>query len=170
MRRLPHQGARHGIIDHGDASDGVVLLLQGCRGRASTSSSTCGCFPQVERSSSRMNSLLSFLSSLWMASQANSSLYEWQCLHGFSVASSSRSKNGGRTDTGMGQALHHLHTQETRVANRHGNGPSRLAWADRPRPIPDRFGCPFAPVGPFDILHFAPSNCINLTTSSSRLR
>jgi hypothetical protein len=27
MRRLPHQGARHGTIDHGDASDGVFLLL-----------------------------------------------------------------------------------------------------------------------------------------------
>jgi hypothetical protein len=27
MRRLPHQGARHGTVDHGDASDGVFLLL-----------------------------------------------------------------------------------------------------------------------------------------------
>jgi hypothetical protein len=27
MRRLPHQGARHGTIDHGDASDGVFFLL-----------------------------------------------------------------------------------------------------------------------------------------------
>jgi hypothetical protein len=27
MRRLPHQGARHGTIDHGDASYGVFLLL-----------------------------------------------------------------------------------------------------------------------------------------------
>jgi hypothetical protein len=26
MRRLHHQGARHGTIDHGDASDGVFLL------------------------------------------------------------------------------------------------------------------------------------------------
>jgi hypothetical protein len=27
MRRLPHQGARHGTVDHGDASDGVFLLI-----------------------------------------------------------------------------------------------------------------------------------------------
>jgi hypothetical protein len=27
MRRLPHQGARHGTVDHGDVSDGVFLLL-----------------------------------------------------------------------------------------------------------------------------------------------
>jgi hypothetical protein len=107
MRRLPHQGARHGIIDHGDASDGVVLLLQGCRGRASTSSSTCGCFPQVERSSSRMNSLLSFLSSLWMASQANISL--------------SLSTNGSAS---MDLALHHLHAQKM------GGEPTR-EWARR---------------------------------------
>jgi hypothetical protein len=26
MRRLPHQGARHSTVDHGDASDGVFLL------------------------------------------------------------------------------------------------------------------------------------------------
>jgi hypothetical protein len=28
MRRLPHQGADHGTIDHGFPSDGVFLLLQ----------------------------------------------------------------------------------------------------------------------------------------------
>jgi hypothetical protein len=27
IRRLPHQGARHDTVDHGDASDGVFLLL-----------------------------------------------------------------------------------------------------------------------------------------------
>jgi hypothetical protein len=27
MRRLPHQGARHGTINHGDTSDSVFLLL-----------------------------------------------------------------------------------------------------------------------------------------------
>jgi hypothetical protein len=27
MRRLPHQGARHSTVDHGDASDDVFLLL-----------------------------------------------------------------------------------------------------------------------------------------------
>jgi hypothetical protein len=37
-----------------------------------------------------------------------------------------------------------------------GLGPSRPAWADRPRPIPARFGRPFAPVGPYVFMHFAP--------------
>jgi hypothetical protein len=27
MRRLPHQGAGHGTDDHGDAYDGIFLLL-----------------------------------------------------------------------------------------------------------------------------------------------
>jgi hypothetical protein len=27
MRRLPHQGLRHGTIDHGDAPDGVFFLI-----------------------------------------------------------------------------------------------------------------------------------------------
>jgi hypothetical protein len=26
MRGLPHQGARHGTVDHGDASDGVFSV------------------------------------------------------------------------------------------------------------------------------------------------
>jgi hypothetical protein len=56
--------SRHSTVDHGDASDGVFLLLQGCLGRASTSSSTCGCFLRVERSFLRMISLLFSLSSL----------------------------------------------------------------------------------------------------------
>jgi hypothetical protein len=50
------------------------------------------------------------------------------------------------------------------------SGPGRPAWADRPRPIPARFGRPFAPVGPQVIMHFAPSICIILTMSSSRPR
>jgi hypothetical protein len=103
MRRLPHQGARHSTVDHGDASNGVFLLLQGCLGRASTSSATCGCFLRVERSSLRMISLLFSLSSLWMASRANGSPCEWRRLHVLRVASSSGSGNGGRTDVGMGQ-------------------------------------------------------------------
>jgi hypothetical protein len=37
-----------------------------------------------------------------------------------------------------------------------GTGPGQLAWADRPRPIPARFGRPFAPVGPYAFMHFAP--------------
>jgi hypothetical protein len=62
-----------------------------------------------------------------------------------------------------------------RVQGREGrtdprSGPGRPAWADRPRPIPARFGPPFAPVGPQVIMHFAPSICMTLTISSSRPR
>jgi hypothetical protein len=49
-------------------------------------------------------------------------------------------------------------------------GPGRPDWADRPRPIPAQFGRPFAPVGPHAFMHFAPSTCTVLMTSSSRLR
>jgi hypothetical protein len=150
MRRLPHQGARHSTVDHGDASDGVFLLLRGCRGRASTSSTTCGCFIRVEQSFSRMTSLLSFLSSLWTTSRTNGSLCEWRCPHRLRVASSSRSRNGG--------------------PNRRRDGPGRPVWADQPKPILARFGRPFAHVGPLSILHFAPFTCIILATSSSRPR
>jgi hypothetical protein len=27
MRSLPHQGAKHGVVDHSDASDGVFIQL-----------------------------------------------------------------------------------------------------------------------------------------------
>jgi hypothetical protein len=111
MRRLPHQGARHSTVDHGDASDGVFLLLRGCLGRALTSSSTCGCFLRVERSSLRMISPLSFLFSLWMASRG-----EWL-----------PSANGGAS-TYLG--LHHLHAQE--MGGRTDVG---MCQADRPGPV-----------------------------------
>jgi hypothetical protein len=52
MRRLPHQGARHGIVDRGDAFD-------------VSSFSTCGCFLRVERSFSRTISLLLSLACGW---------------------------------------------------------------------------------------------------------
>jgi hypothetical protein len=48
-----------------------------------------------------------------------------------------------------------------------GTGPGRPAWADRPRPIPARFGRSFAPVGPYAFMHFVPSTCTILTMSSS---
>jgi hypothetical protein len=96
---LPHKGAKRGAVDHDGASDGVFLLLWGCRGRASTSSSTCGCLLRLERSFSLMISLLSFLSSLWTTSQANGShslsLCEWWRPHVLRVVSPSRSWNGG---------------------------------------------------------------------------
>jgi hypothetical protein len=50
------------------------------------------------------------------------------------------------------------------------SGPGRLAWADRPRPIPARLDRPFAPVGPRVIMHFAPFTCTILTMSPSRPR
>jgi hypothetical protein len=36
------------------------------------------------------------------------------------------------------------------------SGPGRPAWADRPRPIPARFGRPFSLVGPHVFMHFPP--------------
>jgi hypothetical protein len=47
------------------------------------------------------------------------------------------------------------------------SGPGRPFWADRPRPIPARFGRPFAPVGPYVFMHFAPSTCTIFIMSSS---
>jgi hypothetical protein len=83
---------------------------------------------------------------LWTASRANGSL----SLPANGVAS-------------MYLGLHHLHAQE--MGGRTDVG---MGQAGRPRPISARFGRPFAHVGPLDILHFAPSNCIILTMSSSR--
>jgi hypothetical protein len=60
MRRLPHQAARHSTIDHGDASDGVFLLLH------------LWVLPST-RAIVLANDLLP-PSSLWTASRANGSL------------------------------------------------------------------------------------------------
>jgi hypothetical protein len=45
-----------------------------------------------------------------------------------------------------------------------------VGWAGRPGPTSARFGRPFAPVGPHEIMHFSPSTCMILTTSSLRPR
>jgi hypothetical protein len=58
---LPHQGARHGTVDHVDTSDGVFLLLH------------LWVLPS-NRVILPANDLPPLLSSLWMASQANDSL------------------------------------------------------------------------------------------------
>jgi hypothetical protein len=111
--------------------------------------STCGCFLRDGRSSSGDLPPLS-LACGWPLS-----------VNGFLPANDGTSRTlglkilrvqgkGGRTDT--------------------RSGPGRPDWADRPRPIPARFGRPFAPVGPPVIMHFAPSICMILTMSSSRPR
>jgi hypothetical protein len=137
MRRLPHQGARHGTVDH-------VMLPT-----VSSSFSTCGCFLRVERSFSEDLPPLS-LACGWPLG-ANGSLYcEWRRLHELRVENPSGARKGG--------------------PNRPRSGPGWPVWADRPRPIPARFGHPFAPVGPYVFMHFAPSTCTILTMSSSRPR
>jgi hypothetical protein len=138
MRRLPHQGARHSTVDHGDASDGVFLLLH------------LWVLPSrwsilLRRSPSSLS-----LACGWPPSANGSPPCEWRRLQGFRVENPSGTRKGGRTDP------------------RSGTG--QPAWADRPRPIPARFGCPFAPVGPQVVMHFAPSICMILTMSCSRPR
>jgi hypothetical protein len=76
MRRLPRQGARHGTVDHGDASDGVFFLLH------------LWVLPSswvilLWRSPSS-------LSSLRMASR-----FEWWRLHEFRVEGPSGARKGG---------------------------------------------------------------------------
>jgi hypothetical protein len=62
MRRLPHQGARHSTVDHGDACDGFFLLLH------------LWVLP-LSGAILLTNDLPPLLSlALWMASQANGSL------------------------------------------------------------------------------------------------
>jgi hypothetical protein len=121
MRRLPHQGARHSTFDHGDASDGVFLLLRGCLGMASTSSTTCSFFLWVEQSSLRM---ISPLFSLSLA-----------CGWPLGRMALSLSTNGSASTY---LRLHHLHAQKM------GGGPEpTLEWA-RPvglgRPVQAHFG------------------------------
>jgi hypothetical protein len=115
MRRLPHQGARHSTVDHGDASDGVFLVLQGCLGRASTSSSNCGCFLRVEWSSSWIIfSSPSFLTCGGLSGEWLSPCECWR-IHVLRVASYSHSRNGG--------------------LNWRWNGPGRPAWPTGPGPF-----------------------------------
>jgi hypothetical protein len=93
----------------------------------------------------------SSLYSLWMASWCEwLSPCEWRRLQDFSVENPSGARKGGRTDP--------------------RSGPGWPTWADWPRPTSARLGRPFAPVGPQVIMHFAPSICMILTMSSSRLR
>jgi hypothetical protein len=138
MRRLPHQGARHSTVDHGDASVSVFLLL------------TCVCFLQVERSFSRTISLLFSLACGWPLGRI-----------ALCLANGGASSNLGLKD---------LRVQEKEGRTDPWSGLGRPAWADRPMPIPVRFGRPFAHAGPHVFMHFAPSTCTILKMSSSRPR
>jgi hypothetical protein len=83
MRRLPHQGARNGTVDHGDASDGVLLLLH------------LWVLPSswailLRRSPSSLS-----LACGWPLG-ANGSLYcKWRRLHGLRVEDPSGAMKGG---------------------------------------------------------------------------
>jgi hypothetical protein len=82
MRRLPHQGARHSTVDHGDASYSVFLLLH------------LWVLPS-SRAILLTNDLPPLLSSVCMASRANGSLSsEWQRLQQLRVEGSSGARKG----------------------------------------------------------------------------
>jgi hypothetical protein len=137
-RKLPHQGARHGTVYHGDASDGVFLLLH------------LWVLPLSWATFSQMISLLFSLACGWPLGRM-----------ALCLANGGASSNLGLKD---------LRVQEKEGRTDPWSGPGRTAWADQPRPIPARFGRPFAPVGPHVFMHFAPSTCTILTMSSLRPR
>jgi hypothetical protein len=136
MRRLPNQGARHGTIDHGDAPDGVFLLLQ------------LWVLPSRLGHPPPKIALLS----LWL-------------VDGLSVRMTLCLTNGGAS-TNLGLKILRVQGRGGRTDTRSGLG--QPAWADRPRPIPTRFGRPFAPMGSHVFMHFSPYTCTILTMSSSR--
>jgi hypothetical protein len=83
MRRLPHQGARHSTVDHGDASDGVFLLLH------------LWVLPSrwsilLRRSPSSLS-----LACGWPLGANGSPLCEWQRLQDFRVEVPSGARKGG---------------------------------------------------------------------------
>jgi hypothetical protein len=78
----PHQGARHSTVDHGDASNGVFLLLH------------LWVLPS-SRAILLTNNLPPLLSSVCMASRANDSLSsEWRRLQQLRVEGSSGARKG----------------------------------------------------------------------------
>jgi hypothetical protein len=82
MRRLPHQGARNGTVDHGDASDGVLLLLH------------LWVLPSswailLRRSPSSLS-----LACGWPLGANGSLLREWRCLQGLRVEDLSGARKG----------------------------------------------------------------------------
>jgi hypothetical protein len=90
MRRLPHQGARHGTVDHGDAFDGVLLLLH----LWVLPSNWAILLP---------NDLLPLSLACGWALGANGSVScEWRRLHELWVEGSSGARKGGRTNPRSG--------------------------------------------------------------------
>jgi hypothetical protein len=82
LRRLPHQGARHSTVDHGDASDGVFLLLH--------------LWVLPSRWAILLRRSPSSLSSLWMASWCEwLSPCERRRLQDFRVEDPSAARKGG---------------------------------------------------------------------------
>jgi hypothetical protein len=128
----------------------MALLIMVTLSMVSPFSSTCGCFLQVERSFPRAISLLFSLACGWPLGRM-----------ALCLANGGASSNLGLKD---------LRVQEKEGRTDPWSGPGRTAWADQPRPIPARFGRPFAPVGPHVFMHFAPSTCTILTMSSLRPR
>jgi hypothetical protein len=85
MRRLPHQGARHGTVNHGDASDGVFLLLHLLVLPSSWAI-------LLRRSPS---SLSLSLACGWPLGANGSLSCEWRRLQGFRVEDPSGARKGG---------------------------------------------------------------------------
>jgi hypothetical protein len=123
----------------------MALLIMVTLPTVSSFFSTCGCFLRVERSFPRTISLLFSLACGWPLGRMA------LCFA------------NGDTSTNLG--LKDLRVQGKGDRTDPRSGPGRLAWADRPRPIPARFGRPFAPVGPHVFMHFALSTCTILTMS-----
>jgi hypothetical protein len=95
------------------------------------------------------------------------SLLSLYLVDGLLVRMALHSANGGASRT-LGLKI--LRVQGKGGQTNPRSGPGRPDWSDRSRPIPARFGRPFAPVGPRVIMHFSPSTCMILTMSSSRPR
>jgi hypothetical protein len=89
IRRLPHQGAKHDTVDHGDIPT------------VSSFFSTCGCFLRDGWSSS--GDLLSLSLACGWPLGANGFLFhEWRRLQGLKVEDPSGARKGGPTGAGSG--------------------------------------------------------------------
>jgi hypothetical protein len=83
MRRLPHEGARHGTVDHGDASDGVFLLLHLWVLPSSWAILLLNDLPPLS------------LACGWPLGVNGSLSCEWWCLHELRVEGPSGARKGG---------------------------------------------------------------------------